>query len=159
MADPRSHQVNFVNEMVSYLEQETISIDLEPELTWSTWELDISSNDPPRGAVYIPSWTVIDQQSRDLYRCVYHIVIRLLVSKPTATEAIASAHAWAGQLCEITLPKLRCVGHNGYFKGLEIKPNCAILEPQVNQDGGAKTAVLINCEWTFSECADSDLGY
>jgi hypothetical protein len=150
MPNPVSFHTNLVSTLVEYLTQETAAI--APELTWGAFEFNTANTDTLLGSVYIPSWTVLDQISADYYSCEFDIAIAISISKANAKDCIEAAHAWGGYLCETVIRKLRYGGHNGLFKGIAIATPCGLQEPVVNQDGGASTAVVVNCKWTCQEC-------
>ena len=74
-------------------------------------------------------------------------ITRLLIAKSTFTETLRSANAWGGFLTHTVLKKLRKEGYNGLFAGINIKPKPTIQDPLLNQDGGAKTSLIIPCSW------------
>ena len=145
MPDPDSRQSEIINSLAQYLTDETLPVN--PDIDWQNYQLDINSNDPPLGAVYVTNWFPTCQQNQDIVSTDYEIVIRLLIAKKTFAETLQSANAWGGFLTNNILRKLRKEGYNGLFRGIDIKPRATISDPLQNQDGGAKTSVIIPCSW------------
>ena len=147
MPDPTSRQSELIDTLIEYLTSETVKPEFEPDMTWDNYSLDIASNDPPLGAVYVTSWMLTCQQNQDSTPTDYDIVIRLLIAKSTFTETLRSANAWGGFLTHTVLKKLRKEGYKNLFAGIDIKPKPTIQDPLLNQDGGAKTSLIIPCSW------------
>ncbi len=145
MPDPNSRQSELIDSLAEYLTRETTPT--EPQIDWLNYRLDIASDDPPLGAVYITNWFPTCQHNQDIVSTDYELVIRLIIAKSTFSETLRSANAWGGFLTNTVLRKLRKEGYNNLFRGIDIKPRPTISEPLLNQDGGSKTSIIIPCSW------------
>lgn len=156
MALPESRQSKLIQYFIEYLTQETSGI--EPDLNWNQYDLTIAPTDPPKGAVYLPNWMPTNQANLDIDETDYQIIVRLLFGAETFSELLEKAHAWGGFLTHKVIKKLGKEGYtindindsnNGqiFFQGLLITQKPTIAPPEKNQDGGAKTSLVIPCVW------------
>ena len=151
MPDPNSKLSNLIDKLAEYLTQETIQF--YSDIDWRYYSTEHAPSDSPKGAIFLPTFTVLSDKGFIDYNYVpkdYNFILRLLVSNSDHYQLIKSLFNWAGHLTDTTLYKLQKEGYEGLFKKIYVdKP--VTISPSINQDRGGTGSVQISLIWSDDE--------
>lgn len=154
MPDPSSNQGNLIEKLAEYLRRETVRF--YSDIDWQYYSSEHAPGDSPKGAIFLPSFTVVSDRGYLNYDYVpkeYNFILRLLISNNNQSELIKSLLNWSGYLTDITLRKLHKEGYEGLFQKIYIDRPVTI-SPNINQDRGGTGLLQLSLIWNDDNFID-----